>query len=491
MPVLPRRTFLSAATAAADGFALACVDRTVGVPLLSRATSSLPLDPSSCGIEHVVVMMMENRSFDHFLGWLPDADGRQAGLSYLDSAGVGHPTYALAPDFQGCGHADPDHSYEGGRVEYNGGSCDGWLRVNDTFSIGYYRQEDLAFLGRAVPEWTSFDRYFCAILGPTFPNRIYQHAGQTDRLSNTPALSTLPTIWDRLAGRGLQGRYYYGDVPFLGLWGAKYLPISRPLDEFFADCRAGSLPQVAFVDGPFLSEATGTGPDDHPFGDIRAGEAFLNRIYAAVTASPAWERTVLHQLRRVGRVLRPRAAPGRGHSGRHSRRRRHGWAPRLPYPRAAHFSVRAPRAHRARAVRPYLGLADDRMALEPRAPQRARPDGKQSGAGAGLHAAPAGASRLSGAAGDGRVLPREPRVDRERRRPPLGSAARRRAEIRLECLGSGETEPTAVGKDHVARLPHQLHLVERCVPQALMREPERIDSNDPCRLASCLSGGEG
>jgi len=293
MSVLPRRTFLSAATAAAGGFALACVDRTLGVPVLPQAPSSLSLDPSSSGIAHVVVMMMENRSFDHFLGWLPDADGRQAGLSYLDAAGVGHPTYALAPDFQGCGHRDPDHSYEGARVEYNGGKCDGWLRVNDTFSIGYYRQEDLAFLGRAVPQWTSFDRYFCAFLGPTFPNRIYQHAGQTDRLSNTPAISTLPTIWDRLATRGLQGRYYYGDVPFLGLWGAKYVSISRRLDEFFADCRAGSLPQVAFVDAPFLSEASGTGPDDHPFGDIRAGEAFLNRIYAAVTASPAWERTVL------------------------------------------------------------------------------------------------------------------------------------------------------------------------------------------------------
>ncbi len=76
MLVLPRRTFLSAATAAAGGFALACVDRTVGVPLLSRAASSLQLDPGACGIEHVVVMMMENRSFDHFLGWLPDADGR-------------------------------------------------------------------------------------------------------------------------------------------------------------------------------------------------------------------------------------------------------------------------------------------------------------------------------------------------------------------------------------------------------------------------------
>ena len=289
MPVLPRRTFLSAA----GGLALACVDRTVGVPVMSRAATSLPLDPGSSGIEHVIVMMMENRSFDHFLGWLPEADGRQAGLTYVDSAGVGHPTYALAPDFQGCGHTDPDHSYAGGRVEYDGGKCDGWLRVNDTFSIGYYRQEDLAFLGRAVPQWTSFDRYFCAILGPTFPNRIYQHAGQTDRLSNSPAASTLPTIWDRLAARGLQGRYYYGDVPFLGLWGAKYVPISRPLNEFFADCRGGSLPQVAFVDGPFLTEATGTGQDDHPFGDVRAGEAFMNQVYAAVTTSPAWERTVL------------------------------------------------------------------------------------------------------------------------------------------------------------------------------------------------------
>lgn len=163
MPVLPRRTFLSAAAAATGSLALGCADRTVGVPVLSRMANSRALEPQSSGIEHVVVLMMENRSFDHFLGWLPDADGRQDGLSYLDAGGASHSTYPLAPDFQGCGHRDPDHSYAGARVEYNGGQCDGWLRVNDTFSIGYYRQEDLAFLGRAVPQWTSFDRYFCAI----------------------------------------------------------------------------------------------------------------------------------------------------------------------------------------------------------------------------------------------------------------------------------------------------------------------------------------
>src|SRR5207247_6371411 len=59
------------------------------------------------------------------------------------------------------------------------------------------------------------------------------------------------------------------------------------------------------------------------------------------------------------------------------------------------------------------------------------------------------------------------------------------------CLGSGETQPIAVGKDDVAGLPHQLHLLERRVPQALMGDPERIDPNDPCRLASRLAGGEG
>src|SRR5690349_7914417 len=237
-----RRAFLSAAAAATGGLALACVDRTVGGPLLSDLTTALP-NPASSGIDHIIVMMMENRSFDHFLGWLPGADGRQAGLTYLDAAGVSHPTHALAPDYQGCGHQDPDHSYAGVRVEYNGGACDGWLRVNDDFSIGYYVQADLPFLGRAVPDWASFDRYFAAILGPTFPNRLYQHAGQTDRLSNTFVLTTLPTIWDRLAGRGLQGRYYFGDVPFLGLWGSKYLSIGRPLQAFFDDCQAGTLPE--------------------------------------------------------------------------------------------------------------------------------------------------------------------------------------------------------------------------------------------------------
>ncbi|HXL34506.1 MAG TPA: alkaline phosphatase family protein [Gemmatimonadales bacterium] len=293
MSPISRRTFLTTAATAVGSVALGCTDHPMIAPTRAELIGGLLPDPAACGVEHVIVFMMENRSFDHVLGWLPGADGRQAGLTYADSGGVSHPTFPLAPDFQGCSYNDPDHSYAGGRVEYNDGACDGWLRANDLFSIGYYRQQDLAFLGRAVPDWTSFDRYFCAILGPTFPNRIYQHAGQTDRIENSFEISQLPTIWDRLAARGLVGRYYYSDLPFLGLWGAKYTPISHPIDAFYVDCAAGTLPQVAFVDGSFLQELTGTGADDHPYGDIRAGEAMMNRIYTAVTQSPAWSSTVL------------------------------------------------------------------------------------------------------------------------------------------------------------------------------------------------------
>jgi phospholipase C len=255
--------------------------------------------PEASGIEHIVLVMMENRSFDHFLGWLPRARGRQAGLVYTDRNGVPHATYPLAPDYQGCGHPDPDHGYAGGRVEYDGGRCDGWLRAgdNDIYAIGYYRLQDLAFLGSAAQDWTTFDRYHAAIMSATFPNRFIQHAAQTDRMDDSFTLTAMPTIWDRLADRGLTGRYYFSDLPFLLLWGPlKYFvenPVARPITEFFDACATGDLPQVSYVDPRFVGEDAGTSNDDHPHADVRSGEYFLNQIYTAVTQSPAWKNTVL------------------------------------------------------------------------------------------------------------------------------------------------------------------------------------------------------
>ena len=332
--LMPRRRFLRGAAAATAGIALAPLAGTRAAP----RNKALP-KPQKSGIEHIVVVMMENRSFDHFVGWIPGANGRQAGLTYLDENGVAHPTMPLAPDYQGCAYADPDHSYEGGRIEFNNGACDGWLRAgdNDLYAIGYYTQADLAFYSGAAQAWTSFDNYFSAIMAGTYPNRIYQHAAQTDRLDNTLTLSSLPTIWDRLADHSLPARYYFSDLPFIALWGTKYLNIARHITGFFADCAAGTLPAVSFVEPRLLGETQGLSNDDHPHADIRNGQDFLNTVYRAVQSKLA-EYRVGDQLRRMGWILRSRPAATRAHSaGR--RRARQRWPSRISRARLCHLAM--------------------------------------------------------------------------------------------------------------------------------------------------------
>jgi phospholipase C len=289
--MVTRRTVLQA------GLGLAAASAAVGLTGTAAQAAPrrrLPGDPGGSGIDHIVLVMMENRSFDHYLGWLPGADGEQAGLTFTDRVGAEHATYHLT-DFQGCGNSDPDHSFQGGRETLNGGACDGWLRAgaNDLFAIGYYEAADLAFHGQAAPQWTAFDRYFAATMAETYPNRIFQHAAQTDRIVNTTDISVLPTIWDRLAAGGVSARYYFSDVPFLALWGSKYLPVARPYAEFLADAAAGTLPSVSFVEPRFIDEASGSSGDDHPHADIRAGQSFLESVYSAITTGPAWGSTVL------------------------------------------------------------------------------------------------------------------------------------------------------------------------------------------------------
>jgi phospholipase C len=265
---------------------------------LSARASAAPLAlpaPARSGIDHIVVVVMENRSFDHLLGWLPGAEGKQAGLTYTDKQGVAHSTHPLAPDFQGCGFADPDHSYLASRVAYDEGKCDGFLRAgkNDLYAIGYYTQRDLPFLGAAAPAWTACDRYFASIMGPTFANRMYLHCGRTDRTTDLPVPSRLRTIWDLLAQRKISGRYYPQNFSFLGLWGSRYSRITLSWADFVRDCRTGRLPAVSYVDPAYTLPILGPGNDDHPPSDIRAAEWFMSQVYTAVTTSPAWPRTLL------------------------------------------------------------------------------------------------------------------------------------------------------------------------------------------------------
>jgi phospholipase C len=305
--------------------------------LLARAAAAdtpARLPYGSNGIEHVVVLMMENRSFDHFLGWLPGADGRHD-LEFPSIDGNVYRNYPLAPDFQGCGYSDPDHSWEGFLVQHNGGRMDGFLQrptapadnpgvrlaAANTFPIGYYTNRhdngrpkeapDLPVIGALAEHYTVLDRYFCSFAGETFPNRFYQHCGRTDRDHNSGTASKLPSIWDQLSPipntQGIPtGGYFFRDLPFLGLWGLKYFPFWHPFaagdgaglgvpivtPSFLETVAAGKLPNVSFVDPSFDIEGIGTSADDHPLGDIRLGERFIADAYHALADAGYLDNTV-------------------------------------------------------------------------------------------------------------------------------------------------------------------------------------------------------
>jgi phospholipase C len=302
-----RREFLAktAAVAGAAGLASAWpVDALVHHAGRVQASTPFP-SPSNMPIDTFVVLMQENRSFDHYFGWHPDADGKNAGLSYPDDEGNQHPTHPLAPDFQGCAFEDPDHSWEGGRTQYNGGALDGFRKSpNDDFAIGYYNRQDIPFLPALADSFTLYDRYFCSLLGPTWPNREYMHSatsgGNKQNADPADVIAALPngglyhwqTIWDLMIAKGLSVTYYYSDLPFIGIFGPRFLPIIKPVSEFYADAAAGNLPNLAFVDPMFLDGGGGNGlsGDEHPHGDIRIGQAFMSNIVHAFVSSPQFRR---------------------------------------------------------------------------------------------------------------------------------------------------------------------------------------------------------
>ena len=149
---------------------------TAASPAFAKPKDKHSLPPRApARVEHIGVVMMENRSFDHLFGWLPNANGRQTGLTYPTEDGSSHPTRPLAappmPDYQGCGHPDPDHSWEGGRIAYDDGKMDGFLfaGMNDDYAIGFYGEQDRPFHSALARAYTRFDNFFSSILAGTYP----------------------------------------------------------------------------------------------------------------------------------------------------------------------------------------------------------------------------------------------------------------------------------------------------------------------------------
>lgn len=319
-----RRSFLAGVAAAAGSLALpgcgggdgpSAPDGSAQAPSIVDVPSpdggnrySLPRpalpDPASSGIDFIVLVTMENRSFDHFLGWVPGAEGRPAGQQFTDAFGTAQTPFLLSGNpsygYQACAFEDPNHSYQGGRTQLASGAMNGWLLTPDTsdargdlLPIGYYAQSDLDFFRGVASSYMVSDFYFSGALTSTYPNRIYLHSGATDRLDDSIATSTLPTIWDTLSAANVGCNYYYHDVPFTALYGTKYLGISHLFSDFLSNAAAGTLPPFCMVDPSFAGEPQGVSSDDHPHADIRNGEALLGQIYNALSSGPNWSRTLM------------------------------------------------------------------------------------------------------------------------------------------------------------------------------------------------------
>jgi phospholipase C len=284
---------------------------TTGKPAPTRGGSMLDGPAAQAPVNHIVILMMENRSFDHWLGWLTqDEQWLEAGRSAYggDFSIDGNLTQKftgpkgelatahmleLLKDgnpYRGCDHPDPGHSWDKGRAQRDKGFvADG--SGNDLFALGYFLGDDLPISSRLAKRFTVCDQSFASVLGPTYPNREYFLSGQSggNKTNALPDLSkgfAWDTIVDRLAKADVTVKSYYTDLPVLGLWGPRMTPYFYKVDEFFADAKAGTLPSVSFVDPGFT---TGARTDNHPHGDIRAGEKFVRDVFAAFASSPNWE----------------------------------------------------------------------------------------------------------------------------------------------------------------------------------------------------------
>jgi phospholipase C len=297
-------TLLTACSGSDDGAASRARPR----PLLDVAARQSPIDT-------VVVVMMENRSFDHYLGWLADDEdylergrsrfGDEFGVAGRQRQEFAAPDGTMVPTtawlevtgdpnpYRGCGHPDPGHGWDAGRAQRDGGFLAPGSG-NDRFALGYYEAAALPLTAQLAREFTVFDHWHAAVLGPTYPNRNYLHSGQSGEYKD----NTLPfgagqagypweTIWDRLRDAGVPARYYYSDLPVLALWGERLASVEARIERYFEEAEAGRLPNVVMVDPAFLS---GARTDDHPHGDIRAGQRFVRDVFRAFVESPHWAR---------------------------------------------------------------------------------------------------------------------------------------------------------------------------------------------------------
>ncbi|MGH2458856.1 MAG: alkaline phosphatase family protein [Chloroflexota bacterium] len=273
---------------------------------------------------HVIVLMFENRSFDHLLGFLPgvgDLTGdefNRVDPANPESARVGV-TNAAGP----ITTVDPGHAFLDTNLQLFGGGpptnpapmsgfvadylkdAGGNLEVAKTI-MECHAPESVPVLSALARSYCVCTRWFSSVPGPTWPNRFYVHAATSAGLviDDHPD-PTLTTIQGRLAAKDRTWRVYAGDIPqCLAIEGLFKQFVEDLLDPFgyhhfhalgrlFDDLKRGSLPSYAFIEPSYFETSAGHATDEHPPHDIRYGEALLSTVASSLAASDHWDESVL------------------------------------------------------------------------------------------------------------------------------------------------------------------------------------------------------
>jgi phospholipase C len=263
-------------------------------PSLPEGTDTLP------EIDHIVVVMQENHSFDNYLGMLGRGDGftldpRGRPVNTNPDPAGGYVRAFHETDTSQAGHVT--QSWDASHLQYANGKNDGFIGPGSSseWSMAYYTGEEIPFYYSLARTFPLCDRYFCSVLAQTYPNRRFLMAGTAFGLiaTDTSSITGIPpngTIFDRLDAHEISWASYATNVSTLFVIEdvvQKNPTRIKTIDQFHADAKAGSLPAVSYVD-PNILTATEENPQD-----LALGEYFVSTVVGSLLNSPAWHRTLL------------------------------------------------------------------------------------------------------------------------------------------------------------------------------------------------------
>jgi phospholipase C len=314
-PAITRRALLGTAAGGAALLAtrgLPAWARPVAYAAGLRGPDSLPFPhkpagtPSMPEIEHIVVLMMENHSFDNLLGMVPhqvpgrrSVDGlRVAGGKVVNSNpdASGTPVVAVHATSPCQLSGEPSQTWNASHEAYDNGLNDGFVRASAPVAMQYWDKHDLPFTYSLVEHFPIGERHFCSLLGQTWPNRSYLFAGTSTGMINdiiAPAPPANGTIWDRLDAHHVDWAIYYEppSYPTYVLVPGSQTPARasrvKHFNQFLSDTATGKLRQFTFLDPDYETTS-----EENPQ-DIQLGERYIAQVVTALMRAPTWKHTAL------------------------------------------------------------------------------------------------------------------------------------------------------------------------------------------------------